>query len=119
MLNLSHEQIDAIRNSVLRHKLVESLPGRLIVNPLSKLSKEEIAALHDACLDLLTNESPIVREFVAEQDCGPYSVVIRGVPGAYYVQAQDFDDMGVFSDLKLARSQALDQHGEFISQDRR
>lgn len=68
---------------------------------------------YDLALELLTNESPEVGGFTAEQDLGEYGVVIRGVEGAYIVQAQDFDDEGVFSTLDKAKSATLFHHGEF------
>jgi len=45
----------------------------------------------------------------------PYFVGIRGVPGAYFVFSAERDDVGVFSDLKEARSQLNFLYGEFIT----
>jgi hypothetical protein len=65
--------------------------------------------LNEACLDVLKNEAPAI-----EQDLGPYLVVIRGVAGAYFVEAADHDDAGVFSELEEARSRLYFDFEEFL-----
>ena len=101
MLKLSDNQIDAIRNSELRNKVTEYL-------------KNPNYCLHEACIDVLTNEAPAIEVFTAEQDLGPYLVGIRGVPAAYFVFCADHDDVGVFSDIEEARSKLKFLYGEFI-----
>ena len=71
-------------------------------------------SLRDAYLDALKNEAPVIEEFTAEQDLGPYLVAIRGVAGAYFVEAADRDDSGVFSELGEARSRLHFDFGEFL-----
>jgi hypothetical protein len=115
MLNLSRQQIDAIRQSELRLKLADSLDDRgCLIKPLSVLTPIQIDSLHDACVDTLKNEAPAIEEFTAEQDLGPYLVVIRGVAGAYFVEAADRDDSGVFSELEEAHSRLHFDFGEFL-----
>src|SRR4051794_12481011 len=105
MLKLSHQQMDAIRHSELRFKLADRLDDRgCLTKPLSGLSPVQFGDLHDACVDTLKNEAPVVEVFTAEQDLGPYLVIIRGLAGAYFVDAVDRDEEGVFSDLEEARS---------------
>ena len=74
----------------------------------------QVDRLHDACVDTLKNEAPAIEEFNAEQDIGLYLVVIRGVAGAYFVEAADHDDSGVFSELAEARSRLHFDFGEFL-----
>jgi hypothetical protein len=115
MLKLSHRQIDTIRQSELRFKLMDYLKDRgCLVKPLSILTPIQMDSLRDACLDTLKNEAPAIEEFTAEQDLGPYLVVIRGVAGAYFVEAADRDDTGVFSELGEARSRLHFDFGEFL-----
>ena len=70
--------------------------------------------LRDAAYDALVNEAPEVKAWDAEQDKGVYSVVVRGVPGAYFVQAMEYDDDGVYSTLDEAVAAAEASYGEFF-----
>jgi hypothetical protein len=88
MLKLSNVQIDATRQSELRFKLDDSLkPRNLLFKSSTALSEDDFATLYDACMDVLHNEAPGVQEFTAVQDLGPYPIWIRGVSGAYFVEA--------------------------------
>jgi hypothetical protein len=51
---------------------------------------------------------------MAEQDKGAYAVDIIGVPGAYYIEAPEYDELGVFEKLEDARQALQDQYGEFL-----
>jgi hypothetical protein len=115
MLKLSRLQMDAIRLSELRFKLADHLDDRsCLIKPLSVLTPAQVDGLHDACVHTLKNEAPAIEEFTAEQDLGPYLVVIRGVAGAYFVEAADHDDSGVFSELEEARSRLHFDFEEFL-----
>jgi hypothetical protein len=115
MLRLSRQQMDSIRQSELRSRLVNYLDDRgCLIKPLSVLTPVQIDDLHDACIDTLTNEAPVIEEFTAEQDLGPYLVVIRDVAGAYFVRAAERDEEGVFSGLEEARSSLIGDYGEFL-----
>jgi hypothetical protein len=115
MRRLSRPQMDAIRRSELRFKLADYLDDHgCLTKPLSVLAPVQIDTLHDACIGTLTNEAPVVEVFTAEQDLGPYPIVIRGVAGAYFVHAADRDEDGVFSELEEARSRLLRDYGEFL-----
>lgn len=115
MLEFTREQIDAVRKDPLLAREVESrLPDPSIVNkPASDLSDNEWDYLNDACYEALTSEAPVVESFDAEQSKGIYSVSIRGVPGAYFYSAIEFEDVGLFSTLEDARGDAEYEHGEF------
>src|SRR5882672_953327 len=97
-MELSQKQIEAIKQS-----------GLLGANDAA-LGDDE---LYDAAHEALTSEAPVVRSYTAEQDKGAYSIVIRGVPGAYFVSALEYDD-GVFDDLRSAEAAVHSHYGEFI-----
>lgn len=115
MLEISREQIDAVRNDLLLSSEVglRLLEPSVAREPAASLSEDDWDNLGDACLEALTNDAPEVESFDAEQSKGVYSVTIRGVPGAYFVSAIEFDDSGVFSSLDEARAEADSVHGEF------
>jgi hypothetical protein len=69
---------------------------------------------HDLAVDALSNNAPAVFSKEAEQDKGAYSVVIRGVPGAFFVEAMEHDNAGVFDSLDEAKSYMWLNFGEFI-----
>lgn len=67
----------------------------------------------DAALDALMNNAPVIWQREARQDVD-YFVVVRGVPGAYFVQALEDDEIGVFSDSSQAIGTAVRTYGEFF-----
>jgi hypothetical protein len=76
-----------------------------------RLSEDD---LYDAAFDALLNDAPEVESFTAEQDKGAYHVVIRGVPGAYFVSALEYDHDGFFDDLDEAERAVYRRFGEFL-----
>lgn len=115
MLDISRKQIEAVREDPTlcpeaRARLSEP---SLADKPSANLCDGDWADLHDACLDTLVNDAPIVESFNAEQSKGIYEVVIRGVPGAYFVTAPEFESEGIFSTIEDARGSADAFHGEF------
>ena len=98
-MKLSDKQIEAIKGSGLLKARQKKLTG---------------GELHDAAYDALSNEAPVVESFTAEQDKGAYHVCIRGVPGAYFVEAMEYDDDGVFDDVDSARDALMLNFGEFL-----
>lgn len=111
MLDISREQIEAIRkDQILGPKIQSGLsePG-LADKPTAQLGDSDWAALYDASFDTLTNEAPVVESFDAEQSKGIHDVVIRGVPGAYFVTAAEFDNGGVFSTTDYFRQSGFER----------
>jgi hypothetical protein len=98
-MKLGAAQIEAVKRSGLLDSAANNLFGD---------------ELHDFVYDALVNTAPEVKSFTAEQDKGAYSVVIRGVPGAYFVEAAEYDDDGVFDDLASAESALYWHFGEFL-----
>lgn len=120
MLELKNRNLEAILKA---HPLREAILTTLHRNgfapatfqqPVSKLDENSFARLHDAALDALLNSGIIVESYEAEQDKGAYSINIIGVPGAYYVEAPEYDDLGVFDTLEDARRALEFAYGEFI-----
>lgn len=116
MLEINKEQIDVVRRSdalcdLIREQLSDP---SLSLKDRSLLSDDEWAELEDACLEVLRNEAPIVKEIDAEQSKGVYTISIHGIPGAYWVFAPEFDIEGVFSTLSEALAEVDSQHGEFL-----
>lgn len=115
MIEIRLEHLEAVRNSSLQEELKQYVVDTSVLSrPLSKLSDDEYADLHDAVSDVLMNSAPIVEEFEAEQDKGVYSVQILGVPGAYFVTAAEYDSEGLFQSLDDARDCVQSNWGEFL-----
>lgn len=116
MLEITQDQIDAIRRSIELGDLVKcqlSDPS-LASKARASITDEEWAELEDECLEVLRNEAPIVKELDAKQDKGVYTISIHGIPGAYWAFAPEFDIEGVFSTLSEALAEIDSQHGEFL-----
>ena len=64
----------------------------------------DLDELHDVAYVALENEAPEVKAWEAQQDerLGPYDILIRGVPGAYFVQGTEGEMHGVYSTLEEA-----------------
>lgn len=116
-MTLSEEQILAIfragpfRSAVMRNSGV----SRLVGLPPERLTADEQGERYDYAMDLLTNDAPSVESYQAEQDLEPYTIWIRGVPGAFFVVAPDYDREGVYDTLEQARRVVQFQFGEFIT----
>jgi hypothetical protein len=104
-----HPQICGTRKAVA--KKILSHAGVVSVDALTEDQSNE---LHDIAYDTLRNEAPVVEQFEAEQDKGAYYVTLRGIRGAYFVEAPESDDEGVFSTLAQAQRCLQLHYGEFI-----
>jgi hypothetical protein len=98
-MKFSREQIEAVRRSGLIGAAATALTGD---------------ELYEAAYDALTNEAPVIKSYTGEQDKGAYDITIRGVPGAYFVSALEYDDEGVFDDITTAEAAVYRHYGEFI-----
>lgn len=112
---ITREQIDAIRHhpALVQEVSAGLRDPYLAQKAVQELSDEDWDNLHDACLDALINDAPDVDGFDAVQDKGAYHVCIRGIPGAYFVSALEYDDEGFFSTLEEAQQVAEFHYGEF------
>jgi hypothetical protein len=97
--SLTNKHVEAVRRSGIMGRDAENLKGD---------------ALIDAACDKLFNEAPVIEEYRA---VGAYEeefpILIRGVPGAYFVSALEFDDEGPFDTLDEARREVTRHYGEF------
>ena len=75
----------------------------------------EDGEVYDLVSDAFYNEAETFEEYEAEQDKGAYNVVVRGVEGAYFVEAIEHDTEGVFTSLAEANSYAEANFGEFFT----
>lgn len=98
-MKISPEQVDAV------------VEAGLVREAVSFVDADE---LHDAALDSLLNGAPVIVQWEAQQDID-FLVTIRGVPGAYFVQALESDDEGVYSNLAEAIAKAEQNYGEFFT----
>jgi hypothetical protein len=112
--DLTREQLDAIRRSpAIKEELTSSsyLEERLLRKSIEKLSKQEFDELHDAAFDAFKSLAPSVHEFSAAGSCGRYPVSVRGIDGAYFYQAPEFDDSRFFCTLDEAIAAVWSDHG--------
>jgi hypothetical protein len=115
-MELSIEQIDLLRQAPELHKAVSDYlhDKGLITAPASALAQSDWDSLHDAVMNALHNDAPVVRDYCAEMSKGIFPIVIVGVPGGYFVKAQEFDPIGLFSSLDEAEDALISEYGEFI-----
>ena len=75
---------------------------------------DDYDALYDEALDALINDGPEVRTWTAEQDKGAYSIMIRGIPGVYFIDALERNELGPFETIAEAEQEVQAQYGDFI-----
>ena len=98
----------------LKKHHIEAILAAGLVKNSGQLPAE---ALYDEAFDAWQDLSPEVRAWTAEQDKGEYPIAIRGVPGAYFVQAQEHDDSGPFDTVEEAEHKVKSNFGEFLIDD--
>lgn len=99
----------------LRVEFGEKAPDILRILSQGKSLPLEFQSAYDTIIDILTNNAPVVKEFEAEQDKDVYSIEIRGLSGAYFVWAAEYDDSEIFTSRKDAENYVQENFGEFIS----
>jgi hypothetical protein len=110
----SDPQSPPLREEILAELIRQGVGSDVLDKPVGLLDKDSRDWLHDAAYDALLNAGLVVESYEAEQDKGAYAVNIIGVPGAYYIEAAEYDNMGFFETLEEARK-ALDlEYGEFL-----
>ena len=80
----------------------------------SNLLSESTELDFDTATDVFLNEAPIITSWEAEQDQGPYTICVRGINGAYFIEALEYEDIGIFDTLEEAESAVDMNYGEFI-----
>lgn len=116
MDELKTTHLNAIRQhrTLSRRLRKAGMRRELFTARIEDLRKDEFAELYDACTDVWCNWSPVVRKFTADQGVGDYPIEVRGVIGAYFVCAQEFDRAGPFDTTTEAEGFVRREHGEFL-----
>ena len=81
---------------------------------ISGNTPDDYDALCDKAFDALINDAPEVRTWTAEQDKGAYNIMIRGIPGVYFIEALERDELGPFETIAEAEQEVKGQYGELI-----
>lgn len=115
-MKLEPAHLEAVRAWYLRVWLAADVPHiGFVRQDLLEMSVEDLAILEDACWDLLSNDAPEVESYWAQfDDSLPYTVRIRGVPGAYVVTATEQDLEGPFSTFEVAQAWVMAHHTGII-----
>lgn len=106
-------QIPGLRKTITKAHRADA-PNILQIMEREEPLPEELSGAYDHVLDFLRDEAPEVDVSEAEQGKGVYQVTIRGFPGAYFVQALEYDDSEVFTTLAAAESYVSQHFGEFL-----
>jgi hypothetical protein len=73
-------------------------------------------AIYDVIGDAFHNDAAKeIETFEAEHSKGAYDITIRRVNGAYYILAQEYDEVGIFTSLKDAQDYVMFEWGEFLT----
>ena len=117
--NLSKSQIEGIlANPYLSDFVIANLKdlgrGDLLGKSIQDLSKEEFETMYEEVLQVWTDYSPVIREYVAEQDKGPYPIAIQGVEGAYFVVTSEYPNSDSFFNLSDAERYVEKNYGPFL-----
>ena len=107
MMTLEDKHLNAIRRvPVFRNALIRGLSRPdLLTRALSRMSDDERAEVYDACMDAWINGAPCVfsREREPEYDAyDSFTYSVRGVRGAYFLQAITRDDLGPYTSKREA-----------------
>jgi hypothetical protein len=119
-MNLSDKSLEAIlRSEAFDYALRLILhygygPDVLTVKPIKELDEGDADRLRETAVEALLDCAVEVESYEAEQDKGAYDINIMGVPGAYYIQAPEYEDMGFFETLEEARKAVRSRYGEFL-----
>lgn len=72
-------------------------------------------ALHDLLVDLLSTEGSPAQSFVGRGDFDDFPITVMQFGPVFWIEAQEFDDIGYFSDCETAASIAESNYEPFIS----
>ena len=86
----------------------------LLEKSVHDLSEIDLETLHDEVLQVWTEFSPVVQEYVAKQDKGPYPIAIKGIEGAYFVVASEYPISEPFDSLSDAENYVEKNYGRFL-----
>jgi hypothetical protein len=92
-----------LRKHVLAFLKDNHIPKTVINQSWDRLTSDQRDWLVTACREALKNEAPEVASYQMVGSSGPYSVLIRGVPGAYFIESIEDDELGPFETLEQAK----------------
>lgn len=119
-MKLTDKNVEAIlkapelREALLAALMRDGIGSDVLGKPVSRLDKDTLDCVYDAASEALHDCGLVVESYEAEQDKGAYGINIIGVPGAYYVEAPEYDEMGAFDTLEEARNALEGNYGEFL-----
>ena len=95
-----------LRNPQMRESILARMDDEELESAdVDDLSPSDFDALCDAAQEAFgEREAPVAKTYTVEGGCGPYTVEIIGVRGAYMVCASEYDDKGMFESLKEAKA---------------
>ena len=124
-MNLETTHIEAIHaSSLLKPHIAAGLEDpALLEKPFKDLAQSESDTLWDAAMDAWMNESPeeVPRTGYTWDSYGggswdAFPIGVRGVKGAYFVHAQEFDNEGPFTTLEEAQDWLETNYSEFLQE---
>ena len=103
-MELQNRHLNAIRRfRPFREHLIGLLPGlKLLTRRLETLSEGERGLVHDICLELWKYRAPCVHERMRTAGDEAYPHQVRGIRGAYFIQAFECDPIGPFDTKEAA-----------------
>lgn len=118
-MTLTHETISRIlADDHLGDRVCSNLKDLnredLLEKSVHDLSEIDLETLHHEVLQVWTEFSPVVKEYVAEQDKGPYPIAIQGIEGAYFVVASEYPNSDPFDSLSDAEEYVEKNYGRFL-----
>ena len=116
---LTIDQVDTILadedlGRLVRSNLSDISRLDLMERAVSNLSADDFSVLSDEVLQVWTEFSPVVKEYVSEQDKGPYPIAIKGIEGAYFVVASEYPNSEPFDSLSDAENYVEKNYGRFL-----
>jgi hypothetical protein len=86
----------------------------LLGKSIQDLYKEEFETMYEEVLRVWTGYYRVIREYVAEQDKGPFPIVVRCLGGAHFVLASEYPKSESFSLLSDADRYVEKKYGVFL-----
>lgn len=116
---LTTDQIKAILSDselakLIRSNLDDLACSHLLSTPLGDLSEEEFTALSNEVFEVWSANSKVVKEYLAQQDKGPYPIAIMGLEGAYFVVASEYPNSDCFESLSDAEAYVERNFGKYL-----
>ena len=115
-MNLDNCHLEAIIKSKLFSKQIKELSKDFpqLHKSLDEMTVDEYNGIYNVIYDLWQNDAPVVEEMTGYGSFGEFPIGIKGVKGAYYIFASEFDDLGPFKTKKEAIAEAESEYSTFL-----